>query len=54
MKFNKDYVDHIEPENDPLTNDRPDRDTTISKDEITNLKILLNTELDFETILSSL
>jgi len=35
-------------------NDKPDRDTVISGDEITDLSILLNTESDFDSLLEKL
>lgn len=38
----------------PLFEGRPDRERFISDEDIMNLKILLNTESDFETLLSKL
>jgi hypothetical protein len=52
MKYNKNYIDSVEPKAEHLGDDKPKRDRIISQDEITDLKILLNTEKNFEHFLS--
>ncbi len=53
MKWRRKYEIESSEENNQLPG-RPERETIISEDEILNLKILLNTETDFDKLLKKL
>ncbi len=54
MRYNKQYSSKEEELSASFDEGKPDRERIISEDEILNLTILLNTETDFEKLLSQL